>query len=200
MDFEKLSAAWASQVQNPDPAARAAAIAEANITLSRRRDHLRRMLVFAGVMLTIPLALMGLDMLTGQVDAIDLSREWGLIPFALIPFAALILIARRAAPGAPPPAGSLRDTFSALRADNAAARLRIVIIGSSILIFAPLLFVLLNQLVATGKMAPHEMQSAATVLGGALTLSLAWMIAKYALQLAPERRHLDALIAQYGAN
>ncbi|MBX9745894.1 MAG: hypothetical protein K2X34_03265 [Hyphomonadaceae bacterium] len=197
MDFEKLRAAWSGQARNPDPAASAAVIAEAQATLSRRRDHVCRMLVFAGVMLTIPLGLMAVDMLTGQVDAIDLTREWGLIPFALIPFAALILIARRAAPGAAPPAGSLRETFRALRADNAAAQLRIVIIGGSIVLFAPLLFVLLNQLVATGKMAPHEMQSAAFVLGGALALGLVWMIAKYALQLAPERRHLDALVAQY---
>lgn len=196
MNYEALQAAWASSGNNPSAAASAYVMAEAQATLSRRASHLRRMLVFAGVMLTIPLGLMLVDMLTGQVDAIDLSREWGLIPFALIPFVALFVIARRAAPKAPP-SGTLLDTFRALRADNAAARLRIFIIGGSMLIFAPLLLVLLNQIVATGKMAPHEMQSAAIVLGGALALSAGWMIVKYITQLAPERRHLDALIAQY---
>lgn len=196
MNYEALQAAFASSGNNPSAAASAYVMAEAQTTLTQRATNLRRMLVFAGVMLTIPLALMGLDMLTGQVDAIDLSREWGLIPFALIPFIALFVIAQRAAPKAAP-SGTLLETFRALRADNAAARLRIVIIGGSIIVFAPLLFVLLNQLVDTGKMAPHEMQSAALVLGGALALSACWMSVKYLTQLAPERRHLDALIAQY---
>jgi hypothetical protein len=49
-------------------------------------------------------------------------------------------------------------------------------------------------------MAPHEMQSAGLVLRGALALSAVWMGVKYLTQLAPERRHVDALIAQYEAN
>lgn len=196
MNYEALQAAWASSGNNPSAAASAYLMAEAQTTLMRRASHLRRMLVFAGVMLTVPLALTGVDMFTGQVDAIDLRREWGLIPFALIPFIALLLIAQRAAPKAQPNE-TLLAMFQALRADNAAARLRILIIGASTVAFAPLLLVLLNQLVATGKMAPHEMQSAAVVLGGALTLSAGWMVVKYFIQLAPERRHLDALIGQY---
>ena len=198
MDYESLRSAWASNANNPSAAASAYIVAEAQAKLAGRRTQLRRMLVFAGVMLTIPLALMGVDLLTGQVDSIDLAREWGLIPFALIPFVALIIIAQRAAPqGAP--TGTLLETFRALKADNNAARLRIFIIGGAQLAFVPLLFVLLNQLVATGKMAPHEMQSAAIVLGGALACGAVWMIVKYIAQLAPERRHLDALIAQYEA-
>jgi hypothetical protein len=198
MDYESLRNAWASNANNPSAAASAYVVAEAQATLAKRGAHLRRLLVFAGVMLTIPLALMGLDIVTGQADAIDLAREWGLVPFALIPFVALVLIAARAAPqGAP--AGTLLETFRALRADNTAARLRIFIIGGAMIAFAPLLYVLLNQLVATGKMAPHEMQSAAFVLGGALALSALWMIVKLVTRLAPERRHLDALIAQYEA-
>lgn len=199
MNYEALQAAWASSANRPNEAASAYILAQAQAALSRRAHQLRRMLAFAAVMLTIPLALMGLDLATGQVDAIDLSREWGLAPFALIPFAALIVIARLAAPKAPAP-GSLLQAFRALRADNAAARLRVIIIGASIAVFAPLLLLLLNQLVSTGKMAPHEMQSAALVLGSALALGAGWMVVKYLTQLAPERRHLDALIAQYEAS
>lgn len=198
MNYEALQAAWASSGNNPNAAASAYVLAEARATLIERDTQLRRMLMFAGVMLTIPLALMGLDMLTGQVDAIDLEREWGLIPFALIPFIALFLIAQRATPRVTT-SGTLLETFRALRAENTAARLRIFIIGGAQIAFAPLLFVLLNQLVTTGKMAPHEMWSAALVLGGALALGAVWMIMKYLTQLAPERRRLDALIAQYEA-
>lgn len=197
MDYESLRAAWASSANNPSAAASAYLMAEAHATLSRRAAHLRRLLIFAALMLTIPLALMAVDLLTGQADAIDLSREWALAPFALIPFVALIIIANRAAPRAPAQQGALLDAFRALRADNAAARLRTAIVGASALVFAPLLYVLLNQLVSVGKMAPREMQSAAIVLGGALALSVAWMVVKYVTQLAPERRHLDALIAEY---
>ncbi|MBC7767948.1 MAG: hypothetical protein H7124_04115 [Phycisphaerales bacterium] len=198
MDYEALQNAWRVSGKSPNSAASLYLLSEAQSTLQRRRRHLRGLLAFAGVMLTIPLALMGVDIFTGQSDAIDLSREWGLIPFALIPFAALILIARRAAPSFAPTA-NLLEAFRALRADNAAARLRIVIIGGAMLVFAPLLYVLLNQLVATGKMAPHEMQSAAFVLGGSLALGAVWMAIKYIAQLTPERRHLDALIGQYEA-
>ncbi|HYD87659.1 MAG TPA: hypothetical protein VEA80_09305 [Vitreimonas sp.] len=196
MDYEALRNAWRSSANAPDAAASAYLLNEAQNTLTHRRRHLRRMLAFAALMLTIPLALMGVDLLTGQVDAIDLAREWGLVPFALIPFAALILIARRAAPSAAS-TNTLIEAFRALRADNAAARLRIRIIGGAMIVFAPLLFVLLGQLVAVGKMAPHEMQSAGVVLGGALALGALWMAIKFLTQLAPERRHLDALIAQY---
>ncbi|MBK6705228.1 MAG: hypothetical protein IPG56_16685 [Caulobacteraceae bacterium] len=198
MDYESLGNAWASNANNPSAAASAYVFAEAQATLAKRRGHLQRLLVFAGVMLTMPLALMGLDIVTGQADAIDLAREWGLIPFALIPFVVLVLIATRAAPQGVP-AGALLETFRALRADNTAAQLRIFIIGGAMIAFAPLLYVLLNQLVATGKMAPHEMQSAAFVLGSALALSALWMIVKLVTRLAPERRHIDALIAQYEA-
>jgi|GEM_PF-1152521 len=196
MDYEALRNAWRSNANAPNAAASVYILNEAQTTLSRRQRQLRGLLAFAGVMLTIPLALMGLDLLTGQSDAIDLSREWGLIPFALIPFAALILIVRRATPRAAPTA-TLLDAFRALRADNAAARLRIFIVGGAMVVFAPLLYVLLNQLVATGKMAPHEMESAALVLGGGLALGALWMATKFIIQLTPERRHLDALIAQY---
>lgn len=196
MDLEILRNAWASSANNPSAAASAYVMAQAQATLVNRRTHLRRLLAFAGVMLTIPLALMGLDIVTGQADTINLDREWGLIPFVLIPFVALILIAQRATP---PLAltGSLLETFRALRADNKAARLRILIVGGAMTVFAPLLFVLLNQLVGIGKMAPDEMRSAAIVLGAAMVCSAVWMIIKYSTQLAPERRHLEALIAQY---
>lgn len=196
MDYEALRNAWRSNANTPNSAASSYLLSEAQNTLTQRSRDLRRMLAFAAVMLAIPLALMGVDLLTGQVDAIDLTREWGLIPFALIPFAALILIARRAAPAAPP-AATLLDAFRALRADNAAARLRIFIIGGAMLVFAPLLYVLLNQLVATGKMAPHEMQSAGLVLGGALAAGALWMAVKFLTRLSPEKRSLDALVAQY---
>lgn len=196
MDYEALQNAWRAAGNDPDAAARSYILAEARSTLARRRTHLRRMLAFAGVMLTIPLALMGVDIVTGQSDFIDINREWGLIPFALIPFAALILIARRGA-HRDAPVGALLESFRALREDNAAAQARIVIIGGAMVLFAPLLYVLLNQLVSVGKMAPHEMQSAALVLGGALGLSALWMAVKFITQLLPERRHLDALIGQY---
>ncbi|MGD9968299.1 MAG: hypothetical protein AB7T59_17400 [Hyphomonadaceae bacterium] len=199
MNYETLQAAWASNANNPNAAASAYVMAEAQATLKRRAQHLRGMLAFAGVMLTIPLALMGLDVITGQADTIDLSREWGLVPFALIPFFALVLIAQRAAPHLAP-VGTLLEAFLALRKENAAARLRIVILCASMIVFAPILVVLLNQLVVSGKMAPHEMQSAALVLGGALAASATWMAIKYLTRLAPEQRHLNALIAQYEAN
>jgi hypothetical protein len=199
MDYEALRHAWHSNTNAPDAAASAYLLSEVQNTLTGRHRHLRGLLAFASVMLVIPLALMGLDLLTGQADAIDLTREWGLIPFALIPFAALVFIAHRAAPKTAPTA-TLLEAFRALRADNAAARLRIFIIGAASLLFAPLLYVLLNQLVAVGKMAPHEMASAAIVLSGGLACSALWMTVKFTAQLEPERRHLDALLSQYGGS
>jgi hypothetical protein len=196
MDFEALKNAWTSIANTPDAATRAYLVAEANATVRERRARLRRLLAFAGVMATLPLALIGLDV-TGRVDVIDLNHAWGLIPFALIPLVLLILVVRRAAGASP--SLSLIESFRALRADNAAARLRIAIIGGSMILFAPFLFVVLGQLVAVGQMQPDEMQSAAVMLGGALALSALWMIVKYATQLEPERRHLEALLKQYEA-
>ncbi len=199
MDYEALQTAWRAAGNDPGEAARGYILAEARATLARRRAHLRGVLAFAAVMLAIPLALMGFNIVTGQSDFINLRREWGLIPFALIPVVALILIARRGA-HRDAPTGALLESFRALREDNAAAQARIVIIGGAMLLFAPLLYVLLNQLVSVGKMAPHEMQSAGLVLGGALALSALWMAVKFVTQLVPERRQLDSLIGQYEAH
>ncbi|UPT62520.1 MAG: hypothetical protein M0D54_19550 [Hyphomonadaceae bacterium JAD_PAG50586_4] len=54
MDYESLRNAWTSNANSPSAAASAYVVAEAQATLAKRRAHLRRLLVFAGVMLTIP--------------------------------------------------------------------------------------------------------------------------------------------------
>lgn len=201
MDYEALQNAWRSSANDPNPAARAQMLRGVENTLARRRFRLHRLLAFAGVVLTVPLVLIGYELITGRADDIDLAREWGLAPFALIPFAALLVIALRHAgigqrPRAPE---ALLDAFRALRADNARARARILIIAVAMAAFAPLLGVLLPQMVETGKMAPHEMNSALLVLGGGLAAGAAWMAIKFAVQLVPERRRLDELIRQYEA-
>ncbi|MCE9522653.1 MAG: hypothetical protein K8S25_09505 [Alphaproteobacteria bacterium] len=200
MNFEVLQAAWQSGANSPSKAASVYMLHEAATALKRRRLEVGGLIAFAGVMLTIPLALIGVDVLTGQVDAIDVAREWALIPFALIPFAVLVLVARRhkthmerhVAAGA-----TILSAFRALLDENAAARFRTHLIGGAIVIFAPLILLLLHQLGETGKMAPQHMVQAGAVMGGALALSLIVMAVRYFTRLVPERRRLEALIASY---
>lgn len=77
MNYEALQSAWRAHASDPSAAASAYLINEAQAELSRRRLHLRGLLIFAGVMLAVPLALMGLEIATGQVDAIDLAASGG---------------------------------------------------------------------------------------------------------------------------
>lgn len=198
MNFETLQAAWQSRANAPSADASAAMLRDAAAALKQRRAELNGLIAFAGVMLAIPLALVGLDALTGQVDAIDLSREWALVPFALVPFVVLFLVARRQQENLQASTdGTLLSVFRALLKENAAARWRTYLIGGAIVLFAPLLAVMLGQMGETGKMTPQNIEQAGIVMGVALVLSLAVMVARYFWRLVPERRRLEALIAQY---
>ena len=200
MNFETLQAAWRSNANAPSAAASATLLQEATATLKRRRAELNGLIAFACVMLAVPVLLAGLDALTGQVDAIDLAREWALVPFVAIPIAVLVLVVRRqklhesrhAAADA-----TLLSVFRALLDENAAARWRTFLIGGAIVVFAPLLVVMLGQMGQTGKMSPQNIEQAGIVMGAALALSLAVMAVRYVTRLLPERRRLEALIAQY---
>ncbi len=200
MNFETLQAAWQSNANAPSGAASAALLHDAAATLKRRRAELNGLIAFAFVMLTVPLLLVGLDAATGQVDAIDLAREWALVPFVLIPFVVLALVARRQKLQESRHAvgdASLLAVFRALLDENAAARWRTFLIGGAIVLFVPLLAVMLGQMGETGKMSPQNIAQAGIVMGGALAVSLAVMAARYVWRLVPERRRLEALIAQY---
>lgn len=200
MNFETLQAAWQSNANAPSAAASAALLHDAAATLKRRRAELNGLIAFACVMLTVPLLLVGLDAATGQVDAIDLAREWALVPFVLIPIAVLFLVARRQKLQENRHASAdatLLSVFRALHDENAAARWRTLVIGGAIVLFVPLLAVMLSQMGDTGKMSPQNIEQAGLVMGGALAVSLAVMAVRYVWRLLPERRRLEALIAQY---
>lgn len=193
MHDEAIDRLWRSAANEPSAETRAALISEVRATLARRRTRLTALLALAGVVLCLPLALMGLSLLTGE--GVDLRGEWALAPLTLIPLVALVLIAARRPRASGEP--TLRDAVRALAADNAAARARSLGIGAAMLIFASFLFAALNQLVDTGKMAPDEMSSAMIVLFGALALSACWIVATYVLRLRPDARRLAELLRQY---
>jgi Na+/proline symporter len=200
MNFEALEAAWRSSTNRPSAAASAYVLSEVSGELRRRRAELRRLLAFATVSLTMPLALLAYDIATGRSDVIDLSREWALIPFAFIPFVVVALIWRRRLAHLrrhPHADSTLIGAFRALLDENAGARARIHLIGGAMALFVPLLAVMLNQLEAVGKMEPAHMVQAGIVLGGGLAAGAVWMAVKYVGRLLPERRQLEALIRQY---
>jgi Na+/proline symporter len=200
MNSEVLEAAWRSSANGPSAAASAYVLNEVSGELRRRRAGLRRLLVFATVALTIPIALLAYEIATGRSDVIDLSREWALIPFAFIPFVVVALAWRcrlvhlQRHPHAD---STLLDAFRALLDENAGARARIHLIGAAMALFVPLLAVMLNQLGAVGKMEPAHMVQAGIVLAGGLAAGAVWMAVKYVGRLLPERRQLEALIRQY---
>lgn len=200
MNFERLELAWQSAANTPSDAAQIYLMSELHDNLKRKRDDVRGLLVFAGVALMLPVVLAVFDYSTGRGDPIDFSREWGLVPFLLIPVAvwALVWLRQRAHLRAHPAiAAPLRDTFRALLDENAAARDRIHIIAGAYLLLAPALALMINQLGAVGKMEPAHMVQAGIIMGVGLCGGAIYMALKYALQLLPERRRLEALIRQY---
>lgn len=202
IDFGQLETAWRSSANNPDRAASAYLIGAMRTTLEERRAGVRRHLVFAALALTVPLALAAFDIAQGRADAVDFTREWALIPFALIPFTVLILIWRRQKAHLerhPRVDGSLKEMFRALLDENAAARGRIHILAGAFVVFAPLLAVMVSQLGAVGKMAPAHMVQAGIIMGCGLAGGALFMALKYVVQLMPERRRLEALLSQYEA-
>jgi hypothetical protein len=200
MDFEALQAAWRSSANAPSAAATDYVLREASATLGRRRKAWLRLLSFAALMLIAPIALLAIEIVSGRGEIADLSREWALIPLTLIPFAILVLIARRYGQHMsrhPAVQGSLLEAFRALLDENGAARLRTYLVGGAMLLFVPVLGFMLTQLGATGKMEPEHILQASVLMGAGLTGGAIALMVRYLSRLVPERRHLIALIRQY---
>jgi hypothetical protein len=201
IDFSVLEAAWRSSGNTPSAAASAYLTEELVSTLKRRRAALDRMLAFAGVVLTIFVGRVLIDVLTGRANPAELLREWAVLPLLAVPLVVLLILmrARRSRVRTPDGTMPLAETFRTALADNAAARMTLRIILASQIVAMPLLVVALFQLGASGKMAPHEQMSAGVVLGGALLSGIAFVVVRYVTQLLPERRQLESLIEQYKA-
>jgi hypothetical protein len=200
MDFDALQAAWGSNANTPSAAATDYVLREASGTLDRRRRASLRLFAFAGVMLLAPIALLAVEIVTGRGDVTDLSREWGLIPLALIPFAILLLLARRYHDHMsrhPAADRSLLETFRALLDENSAARLRTFLVGAAMVMFAPVLGLMLNQLGDAGKMEPEHIVQAGMLMGAGLAGGAIALAVRYFTRLIPERRQLTAIIRQY---
>lgn len=199
IDFAILESAWRSSANNPPAAANTYLAQALAATLKRRRDALDRTLAFAGLCLVLWLGRVLFDVVTGRANPLLLLQEWAVVPLLAVPLVLLVLSlrARRRRVRMPDANTPLAELFRTALADNRAARRQLRLIIGGLLATAPLLGAALVQLEASGKMAPHEQMSAAAVMGGALAVSLLVVVVRYAMQLVPERRHLEHLVGQY---
>jgi hypothetical protein len=202
MNFADLEKTWRSPLNRPDPAAldlmKQSFLAEHD----RRRLGHKRFLFFVVVALTfITLRFLNAASWLGGEGGttVDLAREWGAVIFLLIPWAGVVMIARRLARhdrehGS---AGNIGESIRALVAENRVNRMRLRVAAALHLSALLILPVVVYQLRAVGKAGDEILVPAFVIwplIAGAILLGLWWHDRR---KLAPRQRELEALLKDY---
>lgn len=204
MNFADLENTWRSPLNQPDHAELEHLKMNLVTDLENRRRGQRRFLI----LVFIPLAIFTVAMLGHLVsprpgsDSIHLSREWGLLPLLLLPWAGWVVILRlhrRHVAAHRDFSASIRASVAAALDENRRERLRTWLVGGILAASLPVLGIVVLQLRATGK-AGDEILLPAMVLFPlyvcGVIAGLAW---RYLRKLQPRRQELETLLRSYAA-
>lgn len=204
MNFADLETTWRSPLNQPDRAELETLKMNLVAELEHHRRGQRRFLFIVFVVLTaISVAAVGhLVAPRAGADPTHLSREWGLLPLLLLPWAGwavMFRLHRRHLRAHPEYGASIRHSVAAALDENRRERLRTWCVGAVLVLSLPLLGIAVLQLRATGK-AGDEILVPAMVLFplyvcGTLG-ALAW---RYLKKLQPRRHKLETLLREYAA-
>lgn len=201
MNLNEIEAVWRSSHNQPDPRQTERERSEFVATL-RKRDR--------GFVVGMTLIFTWLVVITGRLlwilvspdpvrDRIDLTREWAVIPFLLLPWIGAIVFVRQHRQRRyrhQEVTGSIVESLRALvdQSRGAEARMRSMLLLH--LMGVPLLALCIAQIRAVGKARPHEVSSMIVVFALCIAVStacLTWVL----FSNRRETRRLQALLAAY---
>lgn len=196
MNFDELQHAWNSP-RNALPAEQQRALAEQFCRqMVRRRRFQTFWLIHTFVWLTLITALGFWIVAHGRVNP---AQEWGLLPLLVLPWGFAFHFLRRHLQHVPPIAPgelSIVDSLRAALASNHTQQSHLKRVGALFVVMIPLLAVTMTQLHAVGKVSARELTSMACLFGITLLVCAAGMAARYFGRLLPERKQLEAVLAE----
>lgn len=202
MNFADIETMWRSPHNRPD-----AAILEKQkmqfIADLRRR---RRGNLFLLAITFVPLAWLTY-LIVSHVLApapgttpVDLSREWGIIPFFALPWIGwlfLVRLVRRHHTRHADYAQSIQASVTALLDENRSERRRHKVIAALLILSALVLPLIVQQLRAVGKAGDEILFPAYVIYPAYVVFVLTWSGWRYRRKLIPRQRELESLRAAY---
>jgi hypothetical protein len=201
MDLGDLTRVWRSSHNQPSAAQLEEDTMQFTADLRRRHRGFVAFMAFvlAALVLTTGMILFHLIWPGPSDDAVDLTREWAIVPFFLLPWAAWIYFVvqyRRHRRRHPDYDASIRGSVQALLDENRLARRRNVLIACLQAGFLLTLPLIVRQLKAVGKAGSEidVMFVLVPAIFGAIMLGMLW---NHRRTLLPRKRELEALLKSY---
>lgn len=202
MNFDDIQQTWRSPHNQPSPARIETDKMKFITDLRRRRRG-------NAIFLSLVFAL--LAFMTGKVvlpalwpdpalDPVNLTREWGIIPFFALPWIGWLIMLRldRKHRGLHPNCDrSINTSVAALLDENRMERTRIKVIGALLIISALVLPVIVFQLRAVGKAGDEILVPAFVIWPAYVLIVLLWAASYYRRKLLPRKSGLEALLQEY---
>lgn len=202
MNFAEIENAWRSPHNRPDAAEMEKQKMQFVAELRRRR---RAALGLLGITF-IPLAYLTAKVVLHMVrpdpslDAVDLTREWGIVPFFLLPWIGWLALAwwqRRHWIRHRDYARSVSASVAALLDENRAQRRRAKLVGGLLAASVLVLPLVVHQLRAVGKAGDEILLPAFAIYPAYVLGMIGWLVYHDRRKLAPAQRELEALLSSY---
>jgi hypothetical protein len=201
MDLGDLTRVWRSSHNQPSSAELEEDKMKFMADLRRRHQGFVAFMAFvlAGLVFTTGKLLFHLLFPGPRADAVDFTREWAVIPFFVLPWAAwiyLVLQHRRHRAQYPDCDVSIRAALQGLLDENRLTRRRHVLVACLQAGFLLILPLIIGQLKAVGKAGSEidVMYVFVPAVFAAILLGMAW---NHWRTLLPRKREIEALLKAY---
>lgn len=138
-----------------------------------------------------------------SLDPVDLSREWGIVPFFALPWIGwffLVYLHRRHRRRHADYRRSIRSSIEALLDENRAERTRYKAIAVLMIASAVILPLIMEQLRAVGKVGHEIVVPALVIYPAYVVFVLIWSALHYRGKLMRRKRELEGLLQDYGTD
>jgi hypothetical protein len=205
MNFDDIQKTWQSPHNRPDTAQLEKDKMKFVTDLRRRRrgNLLFLALVFALILFwTVKLGL-HIILPDPASKAVDLGREWGVLPFFALPWLGWLYMVRlhwRQHVRHPNYDRSIGASVNALLDENSSERRRYKVIAGLLVASAVMLPLIVYQLRSVGKAGDEILIPALVIYPAYVVGVLIWSAVYYRRKLLPRKRELETLLAGYDQN
>ena len=205
MNFDDIQKTWQSPHNRPDTAQLEKDKMKFVTDLRRRRrgNLLFLALVFALILFwTVKLGL-HIILPDPASKAVDLRREWGVLPFFALPWLGWLYMVRlhwRQHVRHPNYDRSIGASVNALLDENSSERRRYKVIAGLLVASAVMLPLIVYQLRSVGKAGDEILIPALVIYPAYVVGVLIWSAVYYRRKLLPRKRELETLLAGYNQN
>lgn len=202
MNFDDIQKTWQSPHNRPDTAQLEKDKMKFVTDLRRRRrgNLLFLALVFALILFwTVKLGL-HIILPDPASKAVDLGREWGVLPFFALPWLGWLYMVRlhwRQHVRHPNYDRSIGASVNALLDENSSERRRYKVIAGLLVASAVMLPLIVYQLRSVGKAGDEILIPALVIYPAYVVGVLIWSAVYYRRKLLPRKRELETLLAGY---